>query len=153
MPIVKYIKGDLLETDLMNIAHGCNAQGVMGSGVAKAVRAKYPEVFKAYKAVYDRSGLFVGEVVYVETHDGKTIHNMITQENYGRTPGFKFVSYDGIYTCFKYLNADVSLREEGMIDLAIPKIGSQLGGGNWDAIKAIIDSVTPDIDIIVYSID
>ena len=30
------------------IVHGCNAQGVMGSGVAKQLRAKYPEIYVDY---------------------------------------------------------------------------------------------------------
>lgn len=40
MPI-KYIKGSLLDTDAKIIVHGCNCQGVMGSGVAKQLKKNY----------------------------------------------------------------------------------------------------------------
>ena len=34
--------------------------------------------------------------------------------------------------------------------LAIPRIGSGLGGGSWPIIEEIINGVTPDIDVVVY---
>ena len=35
-----YKQGDLLEAEEVVIVHGCNAQGVVGSGVALAIRNK-----------------------------------------------------------------------------------------------------------------
>ena len=45
---IEYRKGDLLKTEIPYIAHGCNAQGVMGSGVAKVIREKWPLAFQVY---------------------------------------------------------------------------------------------------------
>ncbi len=36
--MITYKQGDLMKASETYIAHGCNAQGVMGSGVAKAIR-------------------------------------------------------------------------------------------------------------------
>ncbi|ESQ88967.1 hypothetical protein ABAC460_14395 [Asticcacaulis sp. AC460] len=44
-----YKTGDLLEAPERVICHGCNAQGVMGSGIAVPIRNRYPMVFKAYR--------------------------------------------------------------------------------------------------------
>jgi len=38
-----YRQGDLVMAVEPIIIHGCNAKGVMGSGVAKAIRAYYPD--------------------------------------------------------------------------------------------------------------
>ena len=46
--MIEYIKGDIRDTDCKVIAHGVNCQGVMGSGVAKALYEKWPEVKKSY---------------------------------------------------------------------------------------------------------
>ena len=35
---IEYRQGDLFQTDVRHIVHGCNAQGVMGKGVAKLVK-------------------------------------------------------------------------------------------------------------------
>lgn len=47
--MLKHIKGDIFESGAQVILHQVNCQGVMGSGVAKQVREKYPIVFEYYK--------------------------------------------------------------------------------------------------------
>ena len=47
--MIKYKIGDLLTAPQKCIAHQVNCQGVMGSGVAKAIRNEYPKVYKEYK--------------------------------------------------------------------------------------------------------
>ena len=43
-----YKKGNLLDAQTDVIAHQVNCQGVMGSGVAKQIKEKWPDVFKQY---------------------------------------------------------------------------------------------------------
>ena len=45
---VQIIDGDLFQTHAKYICHQVNCQARMGSGVAKQVRAKYPEVYNAW---------------------------------------------------------------------------------------------------------
>lgn len=40
--MIEYRKGNLLDITSGVIVHGCNMRGVMGSGVALAIRNKYP---------------------------------------------------------------------------------------------------------------
>ncbi len=42
---INYVNGDLFATDIKTIVHGCNAQGVMGSGVAKSIRENFPKAY------------------------------------------------------------------------------------------------------------
>lgn len=42
--MIKHIKGDIFQSSADVILHQVNCQGVMGSGVAKQVREKYPDV-------------------------------------------------------------------------------------------------------------
>lgn len=46
--MIEYKKGNLLDVTKGIIMHGCNCQGVMGSGVALAVKRKYPLAFDRY---------------------------------------------------------------------------------------------------------
>ena len=50
---VKYYNGDLLESGCDYICHQVNCQGVMGSGIAKSIREKWPVVFEKYKVFLD----------------------------------------------------------------------------------------------------
>jgi O-acetyl-ADP-ribose deacetylase (regulator of RNase III) len=47
--MLHYKKGNLLEVKEGIITHGVNCQGVMGSGVALAIKQKYPSAFYSYK--------------------------------------------------------------------------------------------------------
>ena len=41
--MIRYEKGDVLTTNDDIIIHGCNSAGVMGAGVALAIKRKYPK--------------------------------------------------------------------------------------------------------------
>lgn len=153
--ITQEIKGDVRDTDIPFIAHGVNCQGVMGSGVAKALYLKWPAVRDQYLQ-YHRANLalciegtedFLGTVQIVPVDDGKTVLNMFTQDHYGYD-GKLYLSYDAVRACFQ------AIVDQGLIkEIAIPRIGSKLAGGDWDKIKGIINDVTKDkIKITVYYI-
>lgn len=125
------------EGHLHIIVHGCNAQGRMGSGFSKELRARYPDAYETYKSVHESSGLKLGSTVYHIVDDNLVIANAITQEYYGYD-GNKYVSYDAIDTVFKDMNDFIELTGR-MTHLHFPRIGADLGGGNWSVIKNIID--------------
>ena len=50
---IEYRTGDLLEAAEPVIVHGCNAQGSMGAGVARAIRDRYPAAYAAYRAAHE----------------------------------------------------------------------------------------------------
>jgi len=143
---IEYREGNLFETDIEHIVHGCNAQGVMGSGVAKIVRDQYFDAYKFYVDQYDKHGLKLGDVQFVESN-GKTIVNAITQDNYGRT-GARFVGYDAVADCMRTINN--MLKLSGHTQVAMPQIGAGLGGGNWKIISRIIEDEMTDVAPVVY---
>lgn len=145
--ITKIIQGDLLSTTITNIAHGVNCQDRMGSGVAKALFTVHPQIKSAYHEFCHATPLDkrLGEVQPVEC-DSVIIYNCFTQFNYGYN-GDKYVSYEAILRCFKTLNKYLKGEQ-----LAIPKVGCGLAGGNWQVVKALIDEATPDLEIHVYDI-
>ncbi len=146
--MITYVKGDLLGAVEPVIVHGCNNLGVMGSGVAKAIRAEWPKAYEVYKWTYDESGLDLGDIIthYAMAYDKKII-NAITQDGYGRD-GRKYVSYDAIDLCFSQINSLCKLHDYNII--AIPRIGAGLGGGDWDVIEQIIHNKMTDADVKVY---
>ena len=150
--MITYKKGNLLDTPDSIIVQGVNCQGVMGSGVAKAIREKWPVVFTKYteysnKFRYARKEL-LGQVNVVEIEkDEKIIANIFSQENYGKTK-FRYVSYDALDKGFTYL----TLFPKGT-NISMPKIGAGLGGGEWSIIEAIINFRLKDFNVTVYTLD
>ena len=146
-----YKKGDLLNAHEDVIAHGCNAQGVMGSGVAKAIRDKWPSAYDAYRETYETKGLHLGDVIMCQVGD-KLIANCITQENYGRD-GEMYVNYDAISKCIE--NLLTHCDRNAIESVAIPKIGAGLGGGDWLLIEGIIKEIQEQINtvkVVVYEL-
>lgn len=147
--MIKYIKGDLFQDDHVMIAHGCNAQGVMGSGFALEIKQRFPDAYEAYyrKCAQTTNRIsLLGDVIPVYTTIGKIIFNCITQGNYGKD-GTKYVSYDAVDTCMKYIG-----ESQPKWHIAMPKIGAGLGGGNWEVIEAIINHRLKDVDVRVYEL-
>ena len=145
---IDYIKGDLFSTPIKTIAHGCNAQGVMGAGVARIIRERYPEAYQEYKEIHEREGLVLGTLVAAGSK-GKVIINAITQNLYGKT-GDRFASYDAIDSCFHLINLSMALEEQTHV--AMPMIGAGLGGGKWEVIAEIIEHRCRYVRPVVYQL-
>ncbi len=151
--MIKYIYGDIfLEENLSNaiVAHGCNAQGVMGKGFAKIVRKKFPKCFKLYKQRHVANGLKTGEIVWYSHEDGLVIANCITQEFYGYNKDF--LDYDAIDVIMNSLCLSAAER---CVPLRMPQIGAMLGGGSWDRTSSIIErnAIKHGITVEVYTLD
>jgi len=146
---VQYILSNIATAKEPVIAHGCNAQGVMGAGVAKALRNTFPKIYPKYRKAYDEGELNLGDVIWVDT-EGKLFANCITQKYYGRD-GSRYVSYNAVRACMYNINE--KCKNLGITTLAMPMIGSSLGGGDWFEIKKIVEKVLTDVEPRVYLID
>lgn len=122
------------------IVHGCNAQGVMGSGVAKIVKEKYPIAFQQYALQYPH--YILGEVIPVVVESNLVIINAITQEFCGTDR--VHADYAAIEQAFK---GTKHLASSGMIeskDIHFPMIGGGLAGGDIHTILTIMDQQFSD---------
>lgn len=152
MPITKYIRGDLLSHS-GPIAHGVNCMGKMASGVAKAIREKYPEHYEDYidcTNLYqdqNEKRRYLGKYVKSKCEDGKIIFGVFSQLYYGYDSK-RYVNYAAIANGFSGIH---KLSKNNFI-LGIPKIGAGLGGGDWNIIEQIINDATPNLEIWVYEL-
>jgi O-acetyl-ADP-ribose deacetylase (regulator of RNase III) len=125
------------------ILHQVNCQGVMGSGVAAALRAQYPGVFDDYsKFIEDNRSAediwldganLLGKIVVSKVSDTLDIVSMFGQQHYGRD-GRRYTSYDALDSCLKQVG---NLYESENIHF--PQFGAGLGGGNWNVIASLIE--------------
>ncbi len=144
---IQYIFGNLLDSDEKVIAHGCNSRGVMKSGIARDIRARYPRVYKDYyeSCAWHNFQHPLGMMIESEFPD-RIILNIISQKDYGRDPNVRYVSYDAIADAIDYINL------LGYTRVAFPMIGAGLANGNWSIISSIIESYS-NFEPIVYYID
>jgi O-acetyl-ADP-ribose deacetylase (regulator of RNase III) len=155
---IEYRKGDLFSYVpgyRTILAHGVNCQGVMGSGVAKTFKQKYPEAFedylyflKKYKYENDVAPLGVSRLFYSCSND-LLLASMFTQEFYGND-GRQYVNYEAFFDSFRKV---ADYYEDSTI--IMPKIGAGLGGGDWRIIEGlmkIILETRPNVHVIVFEL-
>lgn len=164
-----YLKGNLLDTDCDYICHQVNCQGKMNSGVAKAIREKWPVVYDTYQywqMSYDawahsaatsedrRNELLgivmLGRVLSVPVSEDQTVLNLAAQLNYGYD-GKRYTSYDAFWMCLGNIKEVVPQGSS----IAFPDhIGCCRGGANWNIIKAMIEEVLgTDYEVYIYKLE
>lgn len=159
--MLKYVKGDLLESDCTVIMHQANCFSIMGAGVAKAIADKYPNAKKVDKESHYSPEYKYGKFTYSVEDNGVTIANLYGQFNLGR-----FKSYEEKVERERMLRMAVNLflfsakaNNSGTVNLkkvGVPyKIGCGISGGDWDVVARILNeaSQTHDIDIYIYKLE
>lgn len=142
-----YKNGNLLDAQTTVIGHQVNCQGVMGSGVAKQIRDKWPLIFSNYQVKCQSPISPLGDVLIVKVSDNQYIANIFGQYNYG-TNGERYTSYDALDIAFSRLK--YTMVENNFKSLAIPyKMSSDRGGADWDVVLALLNSAFKDTDITI----
>lgn len=97
--IIRNISGDVTAPIKGIIGHGVNCQGVMGSGVALAIRNKFPKAYAEYLALCARKKPedLLGTTQLVQITDDLYVANMFTQLNFGGD-GKVYASLDAVRT-------------------------------------------------------
>lgn len=123
------------------IVHGCNCFQVMGSGIAKEIRSRYPDAYQQ-----DLNYGIAGDVNklgnYTASVNGKfTIINAYTQ--YGTNSGMNFqdlFEYESFTLILRKLSYNHPKKRYGF-----PYIGMGLAGGNKTRIIKMLENFAVDI--------
>lgn len=145
---IVYKTGNLLDAQTDVIAHQVNCQGVMGSGVAKYIREKWPNVFEEYKKYCDDiySHQVFGSCLLVDINNEQCVANLFGQFRYGRD-GKRYTNYEALYKSLERLVAQMIDNKKSV---AFPyKMSSDRGGADWNVVLAMIESVFKDTDITI----
>lgn len=127
------------------IIHQVNAQGYMNSGVAKAIRSKYPVVWDDYHAAVkplqsDAEQLkLMGKIIKSQVTDDLTIISIVGQQFCGRD-NLRYTSYDALDDGLSALN---NMLITDSSEIHFPLIGCGLGGGHWSVVSALIETNLP----------
>lgn len=65
---VYFVKGDITKSDCKYICHQVNCRCKMGSGVAKAIRTKWPVVYTEYMGMAEDEDIGFGNKQLTQKH-------------------------------------------------------------------------------------
>lgn len=150
--MLTYIKKDITSVIFGIIAHGVNCSGAMNSGVAGAIRKKWPIVAEQY---HDHVGIrnltLLGSCQLVEiTPDMLYVANCFTQLFYGRDGGV----YADSAAIRESLNIVYQYASHYELPVYLPRIGCGLGGLSWfDEVEPIVANITKQANIKTFICD
>lgn len=142
------INADLLEFSLDGFIHQANCFHTFGAGIAKRIKEKYPELYKADMAHGRRGDINrLGSFSFTRCHDGKIGYNLYGQFQFGTWT--RQTNYEAIY---KGLDKIKTHAEENVVTkLGLPnKMGCVLGGGDFRIIRVMIEVIFEKSPIELY---
>ena len=166
--MVTFHNGNILDSGADIICHQVNCQGAMNSGVAKAIRQKWPKVYTEYKAKCDYeeatvndlygqyenpidwSECLLGDIQVVLVDENKAVINMFAQQYYGYDQK-RYTSYDAFWYCLGRIKRIINPEKT----IAFPaRIGCVRGGANWNVILTMIEEVLgADYNVEIWDFD
>lgn len=144
-------------TDITTVTHGVilqqvNCKGVMGCGVALAIRNKWPVVYKQYRKHFKRAKLGMIQIIRIElksafkTNAELFIINLFAQDGYGRTK--RYTNYDALDLCLEKVY-DWWAENHRKLPIYIPyKMGCNNAGGDWKIVYNMIRRIIPAAEIV-----
>lgn len=168
MPEIRYVQNDIFSFKFGIIAHACNTEGTMGSGVALEVAKKFPSALAAYQKqhanalatakangdVYLYRQLLLGRCSYAREGD-IYIANMVTQtlnDDFNDKP----TSLDAVVSCLTALDKGyekicTNLKTE-QVPVYIPLICAKRGKISWNITKELINDTLKRIPLVTVCV-
>lgn len=147
--MITYKIGNILTEDAEAIVNTVNCVGVMGRGIALQFKNHFPENFKSYAAACNLKEVQPGKMFIFETNtltDPKYIVNFPTKRHWRGKSRMEDIQ-SGLFDLVQ------EIKKRGIKSIAIPPLGSGLGGLDWQDVKALIEDAIKELDgvhIIIY---
>ena len=150
--MITYEKMDITTVQRGLILHGVNCQGVMGSGVALAIRKKWSDVFPTYQKVceaFNDPDTLLGMSHFVRVDEELYVGNLFTQKFYGRD-GKRYADPVAVA---ETLEEAINYAKTYNLPVYMPRIGCGLGGLDWmtDVLPVVerLANSNPEVNITV----
>lgn len=147
--MVRFERGDILAADAEALVNTVNCVGVMGRGIALQFKNRFPANFKAYAAACKQGELRPGAMFVHDTRElswPRYVINFPTKRHWRGKSRIEDIRAG--------LDALVEeIRDRGIRSVAIPPLGSGLGGLDWNDVRPLIEdamAALPDVDVLVF---
>ena len=141
--MIEYKVGDMFTEDVEALVNSVNCVGVMGRGIALQFKNLFPENFKAYAEACRREEVQPGRMFVFETGQmmgaPSYIINFPTKRHWRGKSRMEDIE-SGLHALAR------EISERNIRSIALPPLGSGLGGLEWSIVRSRIESALRDID-------
>ena len=140
--MIEFTNGDILKSDADALVNTVNCVGVMGRGIALQFKHAFPENFRRYAAACKCEEVRPGQMFVFETGQltaPRYIINFPTKRHWRGKSRMEDIETG--------LSALVQvIQDRGIRSIAIPPLGSGLGGLDWGQVKPRIEAALRPLD-------
>ena len=150
--MIHFLSGDILNSQAHALAHGVAPGDHFDSGLALALRERWPAMVKDFRHHCQVSSPKPGEAWTWAGADGKRIVNLLTQE-----PAAGHHGKPGRATVAHVNHALRELRhiaeKEAFASLALPRLATGVGGLDWKDVKPLVEKHLGDLKLSIFVYD
>ena len=132
---------DIFQSKADAIVNTVNCIGVMGAGLAKEFKKRYPEMYREYRKKYENNELKIGKLHVFRTID-KLIINFPTKIHWKDNSKLEWIEAGLKYFITNY-------KKWNITSVAFPQLGTSHGKLNWNDVKPIMEKYLNLLDINV----
>lgn len=147
--MIELTQGDLLAADADALVNTVNCEGFMGRGVALQFKKRWPENFRAYEAACRRGEVKPGRMLVFATGrlvPPRFIINFPTKRLWRNKSRIEDIEA-GLAALVE------EIRARGIRSIALPPLGSGLGGLDWRDVRPRIEKALgalPDVRVLLF---
>lgn len=149
MSKIEITTGDILSCEVEALVNTVNCVGVMGRGIALQFKRRFPENFLAYAAACQRQEVQPGRMFVFDTGRLTLPHYIINFPTKRHWRGLsRMADIDAGLVALV-----ATIRERGIRSIAIPPLGSGLGGLDWSQVRPRIEAAVSELEnvrVIIY---
>ncbi|MBK8160289.1 MAG: macro domain-containing protein [Rhodospirillaceae bacterium] len=147
--MIREVEGDILLSKAQVVAHGVAPGDHFDTGLALALRERWPAMVKDFRHFCQASHPKAGEIWYWGGAEGPAIVNLMVQQSaygHGEKPGK--ANLENVHHALKALAKLVAA--EGIKSLALPRLATGVGGLDWSDVKLLVEKHLGGLDIPVF---
>jgi len=147
--MIEYKKGDIITEDVEALVNTVNCVGIMGRGIALQFKNTFPENFKSYAVACKRNEVQPGRMFVFETHrlmNPRYIINFPTKRHWRGKSRIQDID-NGLAALVEVI------RSRNIRSIAIPPLGSGLGGLDWSVVRPRIEAALRefiDLKVVLF---
>lgn len=147
--MIRYATGDILQAGTEALVNTVNSVGVMGRGIALQFKEAFPANFKAYAAACRLGQVEPGRMFVHDTGEltpPRYIINFPTKRHWRGKSRIEDIK-SGLVALVE------EIRSREIRSIAIPPLGSGLGGLDWAEVRPLIEeALAPltDVEVVLY---
>ena len=147
--MIEFQRGNIFTADTEALVNSVNCVGIMGRGIALQFKKAFPENYKEYATACKRGEVLPGRMMVFETGQAIFPHYIINFPTKRHWRGKSKPS--DIESGLDDLVSVV--RQLGIRSIALPPLGSGLGGLDWKEVRQLIENTLAelsDVQVVVF---